>query len=222
MRAWYPILIIVLLGAGAGVLRWRDGRPAEQAGKDQPGIDRAGIDRAGGATAALPAPGEQDTRAPAPMARPAPPRLPDPAAEAASADRAAEQDTAHAAGPDGDGDGDGDLAVTPTLVYQALARDLPRKLPGLDLSDRDMERLTQAVLRVRDHQHRLRRLAHTADNAAEIRRHQALLSADLLVFEDITGMSATDFTSALSDEGITTEEPEHAAPVYRPLSAPPQ
>lgn len=219
MRAWYPILIIVLLGAGAGALRWRDGRPAEQAG-----IDRAGIDRPGGATAALPAPGEQDTLAPAPMARPAPPRLPDPAAEAASAERPAGQDTtpAHAAGPDDDGDGDGDIAVTPTLVHQALVRDLPRKLPGLDLSERDMQRLTQAVLRVRDHQHRLRRLAHTADNAAEIRRYQALLSADLLVFEDITGMSATDFTSALSDEGITTEEPEHAAPVYRPLPAPPQ
>ena len=108
-----------------------------------------------------------------------------------------------------------DIAVTRALVHASLARDIPRKLPELTLSADDMDQLSDTVLRVREHQMRLRGLAHTSENAAEIRRLETALVHDLLVFEEVTGMSATDFSGALSDEGITTEEQAHAEkPVY--------
>ena len=113
---------------------------------------------------------------------------------------------------------DGDIAVTRALVRASLARDIPRKLPELALSADDLDRLSDTVLRVRDHQDRLRGLAHTRDNAAEIQRLEAELVHDLAVFEEVTGMTATELTGALSDEGITTEEQARAEkPVYSTL-----
>ena len=111
--------------------------------------------------------------------------------------------------------GDDDIAVTRELVRASLAQDIPRKLPELDLSADELDQLTDAVMRVREHQDRLRRLAHSRDNAAEIRRLEEQLVHDLLIFEDITGMSAAELTGALSDEQLTTEEQAHAEkPVY--------
>lgn len=111
--------------------------------------------------------------------------------------------------------GDDGVAFTRKLVRASLARDIPRKLPELALSDSELDQLTDAVLRVREHQVRLRGLAHTRDNAAEIRRLEELLVHDLMRFEEITGMSATELTGALSDEQLTTEEQAHAEkPVY--------
>jgi hypothetical protein len=111
--------------------------------------------------------------------------------------------------------GDDELVVTRALVLEALVHDLPRKLPGLELSAKDLGRLAGAMLRVREHNIRLRGLAHTAEDAAEIRRLEARLVHDLLVFEEITGMPAAELTAALSDEEITTEEQAHATkPVY--------
>ncbi|HWN69720.1 MAG TPA: hypothetical protein VNM90_18890 [Haliangium sp.] len=108
-----------------------------------------------------------------------------------------------------------DIAVTRELVRASLAQDLPRKLPELALSAGELEQLTDAVLRVREHRALLRGLAHTRDNAAELRRLEEQLVRDLLVFEEVTGMSATELTGALSDEGLTTEEQAHAEkPVY--------
>jgi hypothetical protein len=108
-----------------------------------------------------------------------------------------------------------DIAVTRALVRASLERDIPRKLPQLELSAQALDRLSDTVLRVREHQTRLRGLAHTRDNAIEIQRLEAELVHDLQVFEEVTGMSATELTGALSDEGLTTEEQAHAEkPVY--------
>jgi hypothetical protein len=108
-----------------------------------------------------------------------------------------------------------DIAVTRELVLAALVHDIPSKLPELELSDADLERLADAVLRVREHNVRLRGLEYVPDNADEIRRLEERLVHDLLVFEEVTGTSATDFTNALSDEGVTTEEQAQATkPVY--------
>lgn len=113
-----------------------------------------------------------------------------------------------------------DIAVTRELVADSLARDIARKLPALELSAQDIERLSETVMQVRGHQLRLRQLAHTRENAAAIQHTQAQLMAALQTFRDVTGMSAVDLTNALSDEGLTSEEQDHAEPVYEPLPAP--
>ena len=88
--------------------------------------------------------------------------------------------------------------------------DIPRKLPELELSTADLGRLADTMLRVREHNARLRNLVHTPDNAIEIRRLEERLVHDLLAFEEVTSMSAIELTGALRDEGVTTEEQAHA------------
>lgn len=112
--------------------------------------------------------------------------------------------------PDTDVGDVGDVGMTRALVRKSLEHDLLRKLPDLELSAPDLDRLTDAVLQVREHNLRLRSLAQTPDNAAEIRRLEERLVHDLQVFEEVTGLSATELTGALSDEGVTTEEQARA------------
>lgn len=179
-------------GLAAGALLWLDGDPAAQ-----PALQAAH---------AQARPAEPDRPAFASL-------TPRPSLAPAVEPRRPEQ--ASAVLPAALPSGNDDIAVTRAMVHASLARDIPRKLPELSLSANDLEQLSDAVLRVRAHQLRLRGLAHTRDNAAEIRRLETELVHDLLVFEEVTGMSATDFTGALSDQGITTEEQAHAdKPVY--------
>lgn len=191
MRASFGLMCIAACGVAAGALLWLDRDPA-----GQPALQSARAQ-------ARPAEPDQLT-----FAGLAPrPRLA-PALEAPEHTL----DRAPAAPASGDDD---DIAVTRELVHASLARDIPRKLPELTLSADDLDQLSDTVLRVREHHMRLRGLAHTSENAAEIRRLETALVHDLLVFEEVTGMSATDFSGALSDEGITTEEQAHAEkPVY--------
>ena len=174
---------VVVCGLVAGVMLWRDGSPAGPPGSSS--------------TPARVGPAEPERAGSG--ARPGPrPRLVSPAgAHEPGPDRRS------GAGPGAPASGGDDIAVTRALVLAWLVHDLPRKLPELELSAGDIERLADAVLRVREHNLRLRGLARTPDNAAEIRRLGERLVHDLLVFEDITGMSAAEFTGALSDEGIT-------------------
>ena len=198
MRAKFGLICLVACGVAAAVLLWRGSGPAGQPARPpartdtrpEPGPPRSG--------AGLPPRPSLDRALASPT--PEPDRAPEAAPQAGS-------DT-----PAGAGD---DAALTRKLVRASLAQDIPRKLPELDLSADELEQLTDAVMRVREHQVRLRGLAHSRDNAAEIRRLEEQLMHDLLSFEDITGMSATELTGALSDEQLTTEEQVHAEkPVY--------
>jgi hypothetical protein len=200
MRASLGLMCIVACGVAAGVLLWLDrdpaGQPALQSARaqarpaepDRPAF--AGLAPRPSLTPAV------EARSPEPTLDPAPDRAP-------------------GAAPDTQASGEDEIAVTRALVRASLERDIPRKLPELTLSAGDLERLSDTVLRVREHHMRLRGLAHTIENAAEIRRLETELVHDLLVFEEVTGMSATELTGALSDEGITTEEQADAEkPVY--------
>jgi hypothetical protein len=202
MRANFGLICIVACGVAAGAMLWRGHESAGQSARlparaqarsVEPGPllagaglpPRPGLDRA--------------------IATQSPERLPEAAGEAAPG---AESDTPVSGSDD-------DVAMTRKLVRASLAQDIPRKLPELDLSAGELSQLTDAVMRVREHQGRLRGLAHTRENAAEIRRLQEQLVDDLMTFEEITGMSATELTGALSDEQLTTEEQAHAEkPVY--------
>lgn len=195
MRASLGLMCVAACGLAAGALLWLDRAPAAQPARVE--------------TRAQARPAEPDRPAFASLTPR--PSLP-PAREAR---RPAHMLDHTPAAPAALPSGDDDIAVTRALVHASLSRDIPRKLPELSLSADDLEQLSDAVLRVRERQQRLRSLAHTRDNAAEIRRLETELVHDLLVFEEITGMSATDFTGALSDEGITTEEQAHGEkPVY--------
>jgi hypothetical protein len=198
MRASLGLMCVVACGVAAGVLLWLDRDPA-----GQPALQSA---------RAQARPAEPDRpafAAPRPSLAPADEaRSPEPALDRAL-------DRAPGAAPDPQASGEDEIAVTRALVRASLERDIPRKLPELTLSAGDLERLSDTVLRVREHHMRLRGLAHTSENAAEIRRLETELVHDLLVFEEVTGMSATELTGALSDEGITTEEQADAEkPVY--------
>jgi hypothetical protein len=196
MRASFGLMCIAACGVAAGALLWLDRDPA-----GQPALQSA---------RAQARPAEPDRPAFAGLA-PRPSLAS--AAEARSPEQLPDRAPASLASDDDDG-----IAVTRALVHASLARDIPRKLPELKLSADDLDQLSDTVLRVREHHMRLRGLAHTSENAAEIRRLETALVHDLLVFEEVTGMSATDFSGALSDEGITTEEQAHAEkPVYRTL-----
>lgn len=196
MRAHFGLMCVVACGVAAGVMLWRDHGPAGQPA--QPPRARARSVEPERASRARPGPRPSlddigETRAPAPVRA----RTPGPA-------------------PGGPPPGDDDETATMrALVRESLMHDIPRKLPELRLSPEDLERLTDAMLRVRAHSLRLRSLAHDASNASEIRRLEERLVHDLLIFEEVTGMSATELTGALSDEGVTTEEQAHATkPVY--------
>jgi hypothetical protein len=198
-------MCIAACGVAAGALLWCDrdpARPAVASGHAQARLDEPG-------PPAFAAPASRPALSPA-AAAPGPAHAPEPAA-----DPAPEPAAAPAAALAPDTRLPDDIAATRALVRASLARDIPRKLPALALSAGDLDRLSDAVLRVRAHQTRLRGLAHTRDNAAEIQRLEAELVHDLLVFDEVTGMSATELTGALSDEGITTEEQTRAdEPVY--------
>lgn len=199
MRPSFGLLCIAACGVAAGALLWCDRDPA---GQPAVASARAQVRPAEPERLALAAPTPRPSLTPAAEnQRPAPP----PALAAGT----------QPPGEDGDDGEDGDIAVTHALVRASLARDIPRKLPELRLLPADLDRLTDTVLRVRDHQLRLRGLAHTRENAVEIARLEIELGHDLMVFEEVTGMPATEFTGALSDEGITTEEQARAEkPVY--------
>lgn len=196
MRPSFGLLCIAACGVAAGALLWCDRDPA---GQPAVASARAQVRPAEPERLALAAPAPRPSLAPAAEdQRPAPPPA-----------------LAAGAPPPGDDGVDGDIAVTHALVRASLARDIPRKLPELKLLPADLDRLADTVLRVREHQIRLRGLAHTRENAVEIARLEVELGHDLMVFEEVTGMSATEFTGALSDEGITTEEQARAEkPVY--------
>lgn len=201
MRPSFGLLCIAACGVAAGALLWCDRDPA---GQPAVASARAQVRLAEPERPALAAPAPRPSLAPATEAqRPTPP-------PALAAGTPPGDD-----GEDGVDGVDGDIAVTHALVRASLARDIPRKLPELRLSPADLDRLSDTVLRVREHQIRLRGLAHTRENAVEIQRLEAELVHDLMVFEEVTGMSATELTGALSDEGITTEEQARAEkPVY--------
>ena len=202
MRAKFVLICMVACGVAAGVILWRDRSPAVRPAYQRMRalIRPTGTDRAGAGARPGPRPSlvrTVEARSP----RPVPIRL---------------SEDAPGTPPSGDGD---DIAVTRALVLASLVHDIPGKLPELELSAEDLGRLADAVLRVREHNVRLRALAHIPANAAEIRHLAERLVHDLLVFEEVTGMPATDFTGALSDEGVTTEEQAHATkPVYWTLS----
>lgn len=196
MRPSFGLICIAACGVAAAALLWRARDPAGQA--------------------VAPATRERSLARPAEPDRPALAALaPRPSLTGAVEARSPAQLPDHAPEIAQIPGGDDDIAMTRALVRASLARDIPRKLPELTLSPGDLDRLSDTVVRVREHQVRLRGLAHTRDNAAEIQRLEAELVHDLLVFEEVTGMSATELTGALSDEGITTEEQAHAEkPVY--------
>lgn len=198
MRATLGLICFVACGVAAGAMLWRDpvpaGQPARQSARVQTRPVAASPPGSGAILATRPS---LDRVIAARSSRPPPDR---------SSDKAP--------GMPAPG-GDDEIAVTRELVRASLAQDIPRKLPELALTDGALEQLTDAVLRVRERHIALRGLAHTRDNADEIRRLEEQLVRDLLVFEEVTGMSATELTGALSDEGITTEEQAHAEkPVY--------
>jgi hypothetical protein len=206
MRAHFGLICIAACGVAAGALLWRGpdraGQPARLPARAQARpVDTVGEPGATRSGAGLP-PRPSLDRAIATTSPEHPPGAAAGAAPGAGSDTPASG-------------GDEDSAITRKLVRAALAQDIPRKLPDLELSAGELEQLTDAVLRVREHQGRLRGLAHTRDNAAEIRRLEEQLVHDLLIFEEVTGMSATELTGALSDEQLTTEEQAHAEkPVY--------
>lgn len=196
MRAHLGLICIATCGVAAGAMWWRDAGPARP-------------------------PALVSAQAPARPVEPDPPKAhpaPRPSLDRVLAAQGPEHVPAQSSEDAGDqpaSGGDDDVAVTRALVRASLAQDIPRKLPELALSAGELDRLTDAALRVRERQSRLRGLAYTRDNAAEIRRLQEQLVHDLLVFEEVTGMSASELTGALSDEGLTTEEQAHAEkPVY--------
>jgi hypothetical protein len=188
MRANLGLICIAACGVAAGAILWRGCDPAGQPARLSARVQERPVEVDAPRAGVRPRPSLDRA-----IASPSPGHPPD-----------------RAPGAD-----DGEAALTRKLVRASLARDIPRKLPELELSDSELDQLTDAVLRVREHQVRLRGLAHTRDDAAEIRRLEELLVHDLMTFEEITGMSATELTGALSDEQLTTEEQAHAEkPVY--------
>lgn len=103
-------------------------------------------------------------------------------------------------------------------IYRAMRERLLQKRPDLGLSDQDVWRMSEALTRVRAVQERLHELPYTADNAEAIRQGRARIADDLRLVAEIAGMSASELTDALGDQGLTTEDTDHEEEIiYEPL-----
>jgi hypothetical protein len=109
------------------------------------------------------------------------------------------------------------------LVRVALASALERSHPELDVSPGDLERASDAVLRIRSVREQLAALPFTRENAARRVSLSADLEAAMAEFQDAVQLAPSELTQGLeTEEGLSEFDPAEPIPEPSFIDAPPE